>query len=121
MRTVELKDAFDDEGSPVSSVALSSVSYLPPTRSGKVGRGRNQILALSVLGTLIEEHRERAARAGHASENTSVKIDEWRDRLGTKGIDRKRFFELRSKLVDAGSIVTEAGLYVRLVDAERPF
>lgn len=121
MRTVALTDVFDDEGEPVCSVALSSVSYLPPTRSGKVGRGRNQILALSVLGTLIEEHRERGARAGHSSENASVKIDEWRDRLGTKGIDRKRFFELRNKLVDAGSIVIEFGVYVRLADEERPF
>lgn len=120
MLPVLLNGVLDEDGEPVSSVALSCMSYVPPAKSGKVGRGRNQTLALSILATLIDEHRERLSACGHSPNGARVKLDEWRDRLAAKSIDRKRFFELRNKLKDAGLIVVEFGDYVRLVDDERP-
>lgn len=120
MEPVTLDGVFDEDGAPVNSVALSGVSYVPPAKGGKVGRGKNQTLALSVLATLIDERRERLSASGHNPNGARVKLEEWRDRLAAKGIDRKRFFELRNKLKDAGLIVIELGDYVRTGEDESP-
>jgi hypothetical protein len=121
MEVVELEGELDDEGHPVTSVVLRSVLYVSPAKAGKVGRGRNQTLALSVLSTLHEEHRKRLSASGHNPEGARVKLDEWRDRLAATGIDRKRFYDLRNTLKEAGRIFIEFGDYVRLAEDERPF
>lgn len=120
MEPVTLDGVFDEDGVPVNSVALSGVCYVPPTKRGKVGRGKNQTFALSVLATLIDEHRERLCASGHNPKAARVKLDEWRDRLSADGLNRKRFFELRNKLKDAGLIAIEFGDYVRPAEDERP-
>lgn len=121
MEVVTLDGEHDDEGQPITSVVLRCVSYVAPTRAGKVGRGKNQTLALSVLADLIAEHRASLAEAGHNSNGARVSLDKWRDRLFAKGIDRKRFYDLRNTLKEAGQIVVEFGDYVRFPDEDRPF
>ncbi|WP_417473441.1 AAA family ATPase [Luteimonas mephitis] len=113
MDVIEL-DGEDDDGEPITSVALRCVDYAPPPKAGKVGRGKNQTLALSILAELVEEQR----RFGPGE---WVKIGSWRDRAAAAGIDRKRFYELRKTLEDAGRITTQAGKYVKPIDDERPF
>lgn len=118
---ITIDGLLDDEGRPVTSAVLSSVAHVPPVRSGKVGRGRNQTIALSVLADLIDENRARLANSGHSPDGARVTLDQWRDRLASKGIDRKRFYDLRNTLKAAGQIVVEFGDYVSLADHERPF
>jgi AAA domain len=118
---ITIEGLLDDEGQPVTSAVLSSVAHVPPARNGKVGRGRNQTIALSVLADLVDEHRVRLAESGNSPDGARVTLDQWRDRLASKGIDRKRFYDLRNTLKAAGQIVVEFGDYVRLADEERPF
>ncbi|RDZ27997.1 AAA family ATPase [Lysobacter silvisoli] len=120
LETVELDGVVDDEGQPVTSSVLWSVAHTPPARAGKVGRGRNQTLALSILDDLIDEHRARLTGTGHSPDGARVKVDEWRDRVIATGIDRKRFYDLRNTLKDAGRIVIEFGGYVRPIGDESP-
>jgi len=121
LETVEIDGLVDDEGRPVTSAVLWGVQHVAPARPGKVGRGRNQTLALSVLAELVNEHRAKLERGGFDPNAARVKLDEWRDRLAANGVDRKRFYDLRNTLKEAGRIVVEFGDYVRLVDDERPF
>lgn len=114
MEPVVLSGIFDADGEPVSSVALSSMTYVPPAKTGKVGRGKNQTLALALLAELHAERRNRLIASGHNPNGARVKLDDWRDRLLAEGVDRKRFFELRSTLKEAGLIAIEYGGYVRL-------
>ncbi|MDR7098981.1 hypothetical protein J2X04_001328 [Lysobacter niabensis] len=117
---ITIDGVLDDEGQPVTSAVLSSVAHVLPARNGKVGRGRNQTIALSVLADLVDEHRVRLGNSGHSPDGARVTLDKWRERLVSKGIDRKRFYDLRNTLKAAGQIVVEFGDYVRLTDAERP-
>lgn len=120
MDVIELDGERDEDGEPITSVALRCVAHVPLARNGKVGRGRNQTLALSILAGLVDEHRARLASSGHSSDGARVKIDEWRDRVVAAGIDRKRFYDLRNTLKDAGRIVVEFGDCVRLASEECP-
>lgn len=120
LETVAIDGLFDDEGEPVTSAVLWGVAHVPPAKGGKIGRGKNQTLALSILADLVAEHRARLQGSGHNPDGARVKLEEWRDRLAAKGIDRKRFYDLRNNLRDAGRIVVEFGDYVRTVEDERP-
>lgn len=120
MEVVELDGELDDEGQPVTSVVLRNVAHVPPAKGGKVGRGRNQTLALSILADLIDANRARLASTGHNPDGARVKLDEWRDRVIAAGVDRKRFYDLRNTLKEAGQIVIEFGDYVRLASDECP-
>jgi hypothetical protein len=121
MEVVELEGELDDDSNAVTSVVLRSAAYVAPTKQGKTGRGRNQTLALSVLANLIEAHRTRLQSGGFDPGAARVKLDDWRGVLSARGIDRKRFYELRNTLKEAGRIVIEFGDYVRLIEDERPF
>jgi hypothetical protein len=120
LETVVLDGLVDDEGEPVTSAVLWSVAHVPPAKGGKVGRGRNQTLALSILADIINEHRARLATSGHDPAGARVTVEEWRDKVIANGIDRKRFYELRNTLRDAGRIVVGAGDFVRLAVDECP-
>ncbi|WP_162255236.1 MULTISPECIES: helicase RepA family protein [unclassified Lysobacter] len=119
LETVTLDGLTDDEGKPITSAALWSVPHVAPAKAGKTGRGRNQTLALSILAELFDERRARLERGGFDANAARVKLEEWRDRLAENGVDRKRFYDLRNTLKDAGRIDIEFGDYVSLVD-ERP-
>lgn len=116
MERVTLDGVEDDEGEPVTSVALLSVAHVPPAKGGKSGRGKNQTLALSVLAEMIKEQRERLTSTGYSPSGARVTLDAWRDRLAAKGINKQRFYDLRNALRDAGLISTDFGGYVCLDD-----
>lgn len=119
LQTVDL--GADLAGEPISSAVLSSAAYVPPARSGKVGRGKNQTMALGALADLLAEHRQRLADAGLSPAGACIRLDDWRDRLAACGIDRKRFYEIRKTLEDAKLIRIEDGGHVRLVEEDCPF
>lgn len=121
LESVVIEGHSDDEGKPVTSAVLLSTPHVAPARPGKIGRGRNQTLALSILADLVNENRAKLERGGFDPNSARVKLDEWRDRLLAEGVNRKRFYDLRNTLNDAGLIAIEFGDYVRPLDAGRPF
>ena len=120
LESVTIDGLLDDEGEKVTSAVLWNVAHVPPARNGKVGRGRNQTLALSILTDLANENRARLAASGRSPDSARVTLDAWRERLAANGVDRKRFYDLRNTLKDAGRIVLEFGDYVRLTGDECP-
>lgn len=114
--TITLAGLEDEDGQPVTSAALSSVTHVPPPRAGKTGRGKNQSMALSLLAELLAQQRTKLERSGHNPDGARVKVDAWRDRLVDAGINKQRFYELRTTLVDAGLIEVEFGGYVRPIE-----
>lgn len=118
---VVLEGLQDDEGEPVTSAVLWSVAHVPPAKAGKTGRGKNQTLALSILADMVAEQRARLADKGFNPDGARVSLDQWRERVIAEGVDRKRFYDIRNTLREAGRIVVEHGGYVRLADDESPF
>ncbi|TXH66864.1 MAG: AAA family ATPase [Lysobacteraceae bacterium] len=116
MRVVEIDGELDEEGEPVTSVVLEGAEHVPPVKGGRVARGRNQTLALSVLRELTEEVRRRALADGRPEAAVRVDRGDWRDRLAAKGINKQRFYELQNALKNAGLIVIESGGWVSLAD-----
>jgi len=113
MQVVELEQdgvpMLDDAGEPVTSVVLRGTEYVPPVKSGKAGRGKNQTLALAVL-------KELAA----ASRDGEVADAAWRSAMEAKGIGRTRFYEIRQSLLDARSVFTGSPGHVRVEDDDGP-
>lgn len=116
LESVVLDGLEDDEGEPVTSAVLWGIAHTPPVKAGKVARGKNQTMALSILAEMIKEQRTRLVGTGHNPDGARVALDAWRDRLAAKGINKQRFYDLRTALKDAGLIVIEFGGYVSLVD-----
>lgn len=117
MERVVLDGLFDDEGEPVSSVALLSVTHVPPVKAGKVGRGRNQTLALSILDGLIEKSRASLERRGYPPDGARVTLEQWREALREAGMNKYAIRDVQASLKDAGRIVTVAGGYIEPVDS----
>ena len=115
MGRVTLDGVQDDEGEPVTSVALSSVAHVPPAKNGRAGRGKNQTLALSMLRDLVSENRKRVADGGRDPEHARVTLDEWRARMGNGGMNRFQARDVIDGLRDRGVIALEVGGFVRLV------
>ena len=115
MKVLELEGMLDDEGEPVTSVALSSVAHVPPAKNGRAGRGKNQTLALSMLRDLVSENRKRVADGGRDPEHARVTLDEWRARMGNGGMNRFQARDVIDGLRDRGVIALEVGGFVRLV------
>jgi KaiC/GvpD/RAD55 family RecA-like ATPase len=117
MERVTLEGLFDDEDEPVSSVALSSVAHVPPVKGGKVGRGRNQTIALSALAELIEKGRASLERKGFSPDAARVTLEQWRDALRDSGMSKYAVRDVQASLKDAGLIVIVTGGYVELADS----
>lgn len=58
----------DEEGQPVTSAALSPAQYMAPSTRGKLGRGKNQTLALRLLKEGLKECADRLEREGEQGE-----------------------------------------------------
>lgn len=103
----------DEDGNRVFGAALNLVDYIEPPKAGKMGRGKNQTLAIQVLAELEQENCDRLEAGGYDPDSARVSLDQWRDRLATHDIDRRRFSELKRTLQEAGKIIIEAGGNVR--------
>ena len=112
MESVTLDGVFDEDGEPVTSVALSCVSYVPPARPGKAGRGKNQVQALQILRELGVEHRKRVSDSGRDPSAARVSMEAWRDRMGNSGLNRFQIRDVVGSLKDSGTVVTDLGGYV---------
>ncbi len=119
---VELSGWQDEDGNPVSSLVLARVY---PEESAEdlrqsldaVRMKGTQGRALQVLQALYEKHRDNLVADGRDASGARVSLSEWRDelvRLGVIGTDRRRFHELRERLVKKGLKVE--GEYVLPVD-----
>ncbi|WP_172656298.1 AAA family ATPase [Halomonas sp. PR-M31] len=105
----------DEEGADVWGAALKAVPDYQPAARGKVGRGKNQTLALAALRGLYDDHRERLARGDGDPDAALVRIDDWRERLATDGLPRQRFYDAKVGLERAGWVKLEPP-YVRLAE-----
>ncbi|MBB3231067.1 AAA family ATPase [Halomonas stenophila] len=103
----------DDNGEAVTSVVLEPIDGYEPPQRGKVGRGKNQTLALRELQRLYVEHHDRLESGGADPEEAMVRIDDWRDACGGAGISRQRFHDVKASLERAGEVLL-APPYVRL-------
>ena len=110
MSPVELDGWQDEDGNPVSSLVLSrvypqeSAEALRESLSSIRANG-TQGRALQVLQALYVQHRDNLAADGRDAAGARVSLSEWRDelvRLGVIGADRRRFHELRDRLVKKG-------------------
>ncbi|MEQ6614199.1 AAA family ATPase [Pseudomonas aeruginosa] len=105
---------LDEDGNRVFGAALQSMDYIEPPKAGKVGRGKNQTKALELLAELEQENRSRLTDSGRDPEAARVSIEQWRDRvIQDAGMDRRRFYDLKTTLLEAGKIIIESGGYVR--------
>lgn len=114
MNVIELDGEFDDEGEPVTSVVLDGMEHVPPVKGGKVGRGKNQTRAISMLRDLIEEHRRRVSDSGRDPGAARVSMNEWRARMGNAGMNRFQVRDVVDGLRDKGVIVLELGGFVSI-------
>lgn len=117
LETVVLDGLADDEGEPVTSSALCTVAHVPHTKTGKVGRGRNQTLALTALSDLIEDRRATLARGGFSGATARVTVDAWRDKLRATGLTKYAIRDVQNSLKDAGLIVLEPGGFISHADS----
>lgn len=101
----------DDEGRPETSAVLR-VADCPPAPAGKVGRGKNQIMALRVLNELVEAQRDRLASGDYPEDQARVLAADWRRKCKLAGIDYRRVHEVTDSLRKAGLVEITNG-YVR--------
>ncbi|HUH49034.1 MAG TPA: AAA family ATPase [Mycoplana sp.] len=106
--TVEL-GFTDDEGEPVTSAALRTVSYTPPPKTGKAGRGKHQTTALQLLVEATERHRFNVEKSGRDPDVARVALDTWRDLCAEADIDRRRFSDVLRTLQNVGRVRVSHG------------
>lgn len=112
LESVVLDGLMDDEGEPVTSAVLWSVTHAPPVKAGRVGRGKNQALAMSILDGLIEKSRASLERRGYAPDGARVTLEQWREALREAGMNKYAIRDVQASLKDAGLIVTVPGGYI---------
>lgn len=122
MAQVELDGWQDEDGNSVSSLVLSRVYPQESAESlhqslDAIHGNSSQRRALDVLRELYAKHREHLEADGREPYAARVSLSEWRDelvRLGVIGTDRRRFYNLRERLVEKGLRVE--GEYILPVD-----
>jgi hypothetical protein len=107
----------DDEGEPVTSAVLVPALYLAPAKQGKIGRGKNQTIAMRVLRERLQESERNLDVRGLDSEAAWVNYRAWRDGCEKDGLNAKRFAETVKNLERQGFIRIE-GDRVTLHDPE---
>jgi hypothetical protein len=117
LESVVLDGLVDDEGEPVTSAVLWSVTHAPPVKAGRVGRGKNQSLALSILDGLIEKSRASLERRGYAPDGARVTLEQWREALREAGMNKYAIRDVQASLKDAGLIVTVPGGFIEPADS----
>ena len=99
----------DDEGQAVTSAVLRPEKWSPAPQTGKAGRGRHQTTALRLLRETFERHRANLERSGNTLTTVRVTVNDWRDRCGEAGIDRRRFGDLLRTLQSSGHVRVDYG------------
>jgi len=117
LESVVLDGLEDDEGEPVTSAVLWGIAHTPPAKAGRIGHGKNQTLALSILDALIEKSRANLERRGYATGGARVTLEQWREALREAGMNKYAIRDVQASLRDAGRIVTVAGGYIELVES----
>ncbi len=104
---------LDDEGNDVYGAALKSIDYIAPVKTGKEGRGKNQVKALAVLRELYREHEARLVEGGMDGCSARVLLDDWRDRCAFP--NRQTFHKVKTSLCESGKVAVRDG-YAELAD-----
>jgi hypothetical protein len=115
LTTVDL-GSVDEEGEALTSAVLTSAMYMAP-KQGTAGRGRNQKIALRVLGEGIKQCEADFERTGQNPDHAWMSFLAWRNSCVRDGVDPKRFPEVWKKLVEHGSVRVD-GDHVTLQDPE---
>ena len=90
LRSVEL--GFNDEdGNPVTSAILDSVSYQPASKPGTASRGKWQTIGMQALEDLEKEHRQRLEDKGYSPDTARVSIGDWRNECFCHDMSRQTF------------------------------
>ncbi|QNT25535.1 AAA family ATPase [Ralstonia solanacearum] len=113
LHSVELP-LLDEDGNRVFGAALGSCEYVPPSRKGKSGLGKNQTIALQALRDMEADHRRRLEGGGHDPDGALVKEDDWRAKLcADHDFNRFKFRDTKVSLSDNKLIEIVPGGYVR--------
>lgn len=117
LRTVELEGVTDSEGQPATSAVLDRVEYSPPEKKQKGARGRNQKIAMDVLRELHDKYRGNLEASGRDPDVARVEVSHWREACKDKGMDRRRFTEVKNTL-SKKSIIAIEGIHVFLTGGD---
>ena len=115
-RVVTLPGVVDSEGEPQTSLAFEPVEYVPPADKDALPDKQSSVLL--VLQDLYRTHEANLAASG-VDTRPRVTAKEWREKCEKLAIaqDRRRFYDLKRKLVDKGLVREDSG-FVYLVEAE---
>ncbi|WP_321419351.1 AAA family ATPase [uncultured Desulfobacter sp.] len=115
INTVEL-GIFDEDGQEITSAVLDSAIYEPPAKKGSQGRGKNQTVALEMLDTLYQEHRDNLTNSNFDPSTARVTVDDWRDRCIDAGMSRQSWHACKKSLEQQSAVEIAHG-YVEKVNA----
>lgn len=110
IRSVDL-GMVDDDGNSVTSAILDSTAYEPPKKKSNAGRGKNQILALTILDDLYEKHRITLSRSGYDPDGAKVKTEDWKDACQKQGMSRAAYCKVWQSLENK-KLIKITGVYV---------
>ena len=105
----EVEVGRTEHGEAITSAVLRQTEYTAPEPRGKVGRGKWQTIAITVLESEIKRHEENLSVAGYDPTSARVSVDAWRIACTEKGIDRRRFSEVKSSLLRSHLIREDYG------------
>jgi hypothetical protein len=104
---------YDEDGVQSTSVVLDATSYEPPAVQGKAGRGKQQTVALEVLGELQKEAEQRLMSRDFDPDTARISVKEWGAACYKLGItDSHHWGRLKSTLMKNGQIEIEHGFVV---------
>ncbi len=110
IRSVDL-GMVDDDGNSVTSAILDSTAYEPPKKKSNAGRGKNQVLALTILDDLYEKHRITLFRSGYDPDGAKVKTEDWKDACQNQGMSRPAYCKVWQSL-ESKNLIKISGVYV---------
>lgn len=107
LREVELP-LKDEDGNPVTSAVLDRTDYTPPAQVS-APQGKWQRLALEGLQAVTDRHRANLEKAGKDPDTAMVTLDDWRSECSGAGIQRQRWYEAKTKLIEKGLVSVSQG------------
>lgn len=101
----------DEDGQELTSVVVELLDgearAAATTGPRSAGLGKNQDLALKVLRTLLAKARKNLEERGDDPAKACILLDGWRTALEDRGINRKRYHEVRTDLANRRLIVID--------------